>query len=89
MDALGLNRRHLSLIHGKLINMKRESENMANNLNMPVGGFPEMAPTLRDRMAMAALTGFLANHHSNGDINDAALDAYKLADAMLAVREGK
>lgn len=47
-------------------------------------------PTLRDRFAMAALTGLLANQNANaaycGNVIHAASEAYQVADAMLAGR---
>lgn len=54
-------------------------------------------PTLRDRFAMAALQGILASgqykqpHEQSRDqlINGLTLDAWALADAMLAKREVK
>lgn len=49
--------------------------------------FPHHHLTLRDQFAMAALTGLLAYCH--GTDRQLAERAYLLADAMLAVREGK
>ena len=46
---------------------------------------PPEQPTLRDRFAMAALTGLLANPGETG--KDAAKRAYGFADAMLAARK--
>ena len=49
-------------------------------------------PTLRDRFAMAALTGFIAGDHPDSpwpDPQTVAKRAYAVADAMLAEREGK
>ena len=47
-------------------------------------------PTLRDRFAMAALQGLLANENANasyhGYVIHAASEAYQVADAMLAER---
>ena len=45
--------------------------------------------TLRDEMAMAALTGICANPKSNEYYcDDIAMAAYKHADAMMKAREG-
>lgn len=46
--------------------------------------------TLRDYFAAAALTGFLHNaeHHKFVDVPQVAAGAYKMADAMIAAREG-
>lgn len=43
-------------------------------------------PTLRDRFAMAALTGMLACPDSSGSFESFAGDAFKYADAMMARR---
>lgn len=50
----------------------------------------ESCPTLRDRFAMAALTGLLATEESFWRVNleAAAGKAYEVADAMLA-QQGK
>ena len=45
---------------------------------------------LRDRFAMAALTGLIAYHIAGTEgwsVNSAAQDAYLFADAMLAARD--
>ena len=47
----------------------------------------EQGMTLRDYFAAAALE--IAYDHASGDIDDAAIVAYHIADAMLTVREGK
>lgn len=50
------------------------------------------SPTLRDRFAMAALTGLCAslNGTDNWEVlgNEGAIYAYEFADAMLAARKG-
>jgi hypothetical protein len=47
-------------------------------------------PTLRDRFAMAALTGYIAQYGARTDgEKTAARTAYALADAMLAARVPK
>lgn len=50
-------------------------------------------PTLRDRFAMAALTGAMAAFFEEGssweDFDDMAATCYEVADAMLRAREGK
>jgi len=46
--------------------------------------------TLRDKFAMAALTGMLNNHYDlilSGDIRRLSEFSYKIADAMLKERE--
>ncbi len=49
-----------------------------------------LRPTLRDTFAVAALQGLLANPGANaayhGNVRHAVVDAYQLADAMLAER---
>ncbi len=47
------------------------------------------APTLRDRFAMAALTGFTANEGIDMHHEDMAAMVYLAADAMLAARDAK
>jgi len=47
---------------------------------------------LRDRMAMAALTGILSSSKGwigEGDYEEVARRSYKTADAMLSAREGE
>lgn len=48
----------------------------------------EVREVLRDRFAMAALTGLVANTHLGESITGHAENAYAFADAMLAAREG-
>lgn len=45
------------------------------------------ARVLRDHIAMAALTGLLANHQLPGSHEWIAQEAYLFADAMLVARE--
>ena len=45
-------------------------------------------PTLRDRFAMAALTGLIAAETWSGH-RERAEEAYRVADLMLAVRKEK
>jgi hypothetical protein len=44
-------------------------------------------PTLRDRFAMAALTGMLAENQLDGEPESFVRAAYRYADLMLAARE--
>ena len=44
-------------------------------------------PSLRDRFAMAALQGMLADPESSGNCEEFASVAYEYADAMLKERE--
>ena len=46
-------------------------------------------PSLRDRFAMAALTGIMAKHESWFSPQERAELAYELADAMMKEREAK
>lgn len=46
-------------------------------------------PTVRDRFAMAALTGFVAIFESAATAEDFAKKSYELADAMLEARKEK
>lgn len=56
-------------------------------------GFEEVGqPTLRDRFAMAALQGLLAQGFIMADVNadwrvECAAESYKIADAMLGARK--
>jgi hypothetical protein len=52
---------------------------------LPVG--LSEAVTLRDKFAMAALTGIMANHETWGNPQDRSEQAYGLADAMLEARK--
>lgn len=54
-----------------------------DNVVVPTNA-PEQ-PTLRDRFAMAALTGLLADPNEDG--KDVAKRAYGFADAMLEARK--
>ena len=45
--------------------------------------------TIRDRFAIAAMNGILAADDSITWFSVVAKDAYEMADAMLAAREGK
>ena len=49
----------------------------------------QQRPTLRDRFAMAALAGTLANTDIDMDYGPGAESAYKQADAMLRARAAK
>lgn len=42
---------------------------------------------LRDQLAMAALTGFLANPDNNYTQAECAIYAYSMADVMMKARE--
>jgi hypothetical protein len=44
-------------------------------------------PTLRDQIAMAALTGLLAHEQNQCDYDRDVVAAYKYADVMLAEKE--
>ena len=50
------------------------------------GGFAK-DKTLRDEFAMRAMQGMIANNGTNAEV--LVRVAYKMADAMLAAREGK
>lgn len=81
---------------GKMYRMKtggfrmvyHEASNVADLLP---GAIEDTSPapveTLRDRFAMAALTGRMARNSDYASWADAAADAYECADAMLAERE--
>ena len=47
----------------------------------------EECPTLRDRFAMAALTGFSANSDWSWSWEDSAPAAYEIADEMMEARK--
>ena len=49
----------------------------------------KQVPTLRDQFAMAALTGCIIDRRQGFDPEGYAMEAYKIADAMLAAREEK
>lgn len=50
----------------------------------------EAQPTLRDRFAVAALTGYLSNSNYTDYIADRAAEkCYEYADAMIKAREVK
>ena len=60
------------------------------NLGCELTARAEQQPTLRDRFAMAALTGLLAGDSVGGlSANGAAYGAYEIADAMLEARKPK
>jgi hypothetical protein len=44
-------------------------------------------PTLRDKFAMAALTGIISNPSWDGNLDKSVKIAYIIADAMLAARK--
>jgi hypothetical protein len=61
------------------------------NLPQPILTVMEPRLTLRDRFAMAAMTGMLAYHGTNNSYTEEwwAKHAYKQADAMLEARNEK
>lgn len=62
---------------------------MRERQSQPVPWTGAVDTTLRDQFAMAALTGLLSIQGVTVNGDQVVKDAYKFADAMLAVREGK
>jgi len=62
---------------------------MLKHYDPSTGKYTDAEKTLRDEFAMAALKGNLANPHDDLSPEQNAEIAYKIADAMMAAREGK
>ena len=65
-------------------------EQVQQEINITLAKIQEMVdaqPTLRDRFAMAALTGFSANSDWSWSWEDSAPAAYEIADEMMEARK--
>ncbi len=88
MDAIAKARGYLSLLYIAIDNdTTQDLMSVIKSLVDIIDGMDIEQKTLRDEMAMAALSGMLGHPETNGFYDDFARHAYAYADAMMEARK--